>query len=47
MEVGSKLLEHTLIMGGDNVSAYSVWQGWPASFLYDISPIEGISKNYI
>jgi len=36
MDVGSKLLEHTLIMGGDNISAYSVWQGWPASFLYNL-----------
>jgi len=34
MEVGSKLLEHTLIMGGDNVGAFTVWQGWPASLLY-------------
>ena len=40
MEVGSKLLEHTLIMGGDNVGAYSVWQGWPATFLYDLPPLE-------
>ncbi len=23
-------------LGGDNVSAYSVWQGWPASYLYTI-----------
>eukprot|EP00026_Physarum_polycephalum_P000199 Phypoly_transcript_00199.p1 GENE.Phypoly_transcript_00199~~Phypoly_transcript_00199.p1 ORF type:complete len:1729 (+),score=274.19 Phypoly_transcript_00199:185-5371(+) len=36
MEVGAKLLEHTLIMGGDHVSANSVWQGWPASFLYNL-----------
>jgi len=37
METSSKLLEHTLIMGGDNVGAYSVWQGWPASFMYYLS----------
>lgn len=36
MEAGSKLLEHTLIMGGDNVGAYSVWQGWPASFVCNL-----------
>lgn len=38
MSQGSKLLEHTLIMGGDNISAHSVWQGWPASFLYNLPP---------
>jgi len=30
MESESKLLEHTLIMGGDAVAAKTTWQGWPA-----------------
>jgi hypothetical protein len=26
----SMLLEHTLILSGDSVDAYTVWQGWPS-----------------
>jgi len=30
VESEAKLLEHTLIMGGDMVSTNTIWQGWPA-----------------
>ena len=30
---GSKLLEHTLIMEGETISPYTVWQGWPANLV--------------
>ena len=37
MEKHSILLEHTLVLAGENVDIGSVWQGWPSSTTFTLS----------
>lgn len=41
MQDHSTLLEHTLMLSGDIVPPYSVWQGWPGAMVgRDVRPLE-------